>query len=521
MVLIKLKWNKVCFENVDVDLNSDVASFRDSIFKLTGVPHDRQKLMAKGSWTGTLKDETDMKKVTLKSGQQVILMGSADVIAEPIETFKFIEDLTEHQKAEIGITLSAGLANVGNTCYLNSAVQCLRGIPELREPLSRIRTPLSFQNDADKFTAMAASLSNTFSSLDISPNAFAPNQLVMFLRRFYPQFNERSPHGAPMQQDAGEFLDLITESMKRSISAVHGDYSSILEIELEETYICQETDLEVSTKRRESVNKLVCNIQNKVGSGSSENVDHLNDGVKLWLEGTVSKRSEVLGRDALFLKRTRVVKLPTYLCFQFMRFFWKPTPECADHQGVKCKILRAVSFPETVDVYDLCAQDLQSHLRLNRESEDKRLQDKLSLNNNKVSNHSTASSSSSSDIEKMDVVDADDAEALEAAMALSMGNDIIPNASASPAAPSIFGAGIPSDFTGLYELHSVLTHKGRSADSGHYMSYVRQAPGSDMWFKYDDDKVSEVGTPEILRLKGGGDCDMAYLCFYRCKESRA
>jgi len=33
----------------------------------------------------------------------------------------------------------------------------------------------------------------------------------------------------------------------------------------------------------------------------------------------------------------------------------------------------------------------------------------------------------------------------------------------------------------------VLTHKGRSADSGHYVAWVKQKDGS--WICYDDDKL--------------------------------
>lgn len=35
----------------------------------------------------------------------------------------------------------------------------------------------------------------------------------------------------------------------------------------------------------------------------------------------------------------------------------------------------------------------------------------------------------------------------------------------------------PPNQTGFYELVSVLTHKGRSADSGHYVAWVKQQDG--------------------------------------------
>jgi hypothetical protein len=52
----------------------------------------------------------------------------------------------------------------------------------------------------------------------------------------------------------------------------------------------------------------------------------------------VEKYSDVLGRNAVWTKTQRIKKLPRYLCVQFMRFFWKATPDSRDHVGVKCKV---------------------------------------------------------------------------------------------------------------------------------------------------------------------------------------
>ena len=57
MVSIKIKWNKTSYENVVIDVNKDVSDFKNIVHGLTGVPPDRQKLMAKGAWIGTLKDD--------------------------------------------------------------------------------------------------------------------------------------------------------------------------------------------------------------------------------------------------------------------------------------------------------------------------------------------------------------------------------------------------------------------------------------------------------------------------------
>lgn len=46
---------------------------------------------------------------------------------------------------------------------------------------------------------------------------------------------------------------------------------------------------------------------------------------------------------------------------------------------------------------------------------------------------------------------------------------------------TFFTSGVPTDkithLTGIYDLVAVLTHKGRSADSGHYVAWVKQESG--------------------------------------------
>lgn len=39
--------------------------------------------MAKGAWTGTLKDDQDLSSLTVKPGQTIMLMGTADVVVAP------------------------------------------------------------------------------------------------------------------------------------------------------------------------------------------------------------------------------------------------------------------------------------------------------------------------------------------------------------------------------------------------------------------------------------------------------
>jgi hypothetical protein len=49
----------------------------------------------------------------------------------------FVEDMTQAEASKAGAVLPAGLRNLGNTCYMNSTLQCLRYVPELRTALNR------------------------------------------------------------------------------------------------------------------------------------------------------------------------------------------------------------------------------------------------------------------------------------------------------------------------------------------------------------------------------------------------
>jgi ubiquitin carboxyl-terminal hydrolase 14 len=118
--------------------------------------------------------------------------------------------------------------------------------------------------------------------------------------------------------------------------------------------------------------------------------------------------------------------------------------------------------------------------------------------------------------EAMAVVD-EDAEALQAAIQMSLGK--------AQAATEATEATTVSDYDsslgeGVMELMALVTHKGRSADSGHYKAYVRcgDAAVGGLWRCFDDAKVTETTTEEVLRLFGNGDSDMAYLCFYRQRD---
>ncbi|RYG59484.1 hypothetical protein EON64_20165, partial [archaeon] len=238
-------------DNVELNPIEGVLGFKRTIRELTNVPEERQKLMGKGLWTGTLKDDFDFTTCNINDGAQVMLIGTADSVAVPVEKTTFIEDMSIDEIAQKGgVLLPAGLENLGNTCYLNSTLQCLRRIPQLREVLQQRTNPSPLSN----------ALLGVLGELDRSGKAIVPYSFIAALRASYPQFAEMQ-HGRYAQQDAEELYNaIITTLDPHTLHAHH-----LLMMEVEESLVCKEAE-ELAPTRRDMVNKLVCNIQGGVDS---------------------------------------------------------------------------------------------------------------------------------------------------------------------------------------------------------------------------------------------------------------
>ncbi|CAH0520024.1 unnamed protein product [Peronospora belbahrii] len=501
MTKISVKWGKQLFSDIIIEKDSSVGELKAKLYELTSVPVERQKLMSK-AWKGMLKDEVNLFTLdTFVDGLCIMLMGSAQVVEKPKEPIVFIEDMTTKDIAMTGTVYPAGLVNLGNTCYLNATLQCLRPVEELRDALMILQSP-STGTSMDLATSFSTALRDMYGQLDSNVESITPSMFVTVLRRAYPQFAQQSPRtGGYMQQDSEEFLSTLFATLQQTLTQPAGGLKSLgptsnvvdalFGMEMDETIECTESETEAVLVKKEKALKLVCNI--------TIDTNHLSEGIKIGLEGTIEKYSDVLERNAIWKKILRISRLPKYLCVQFMRFYWKTTPESRDHAGVKCKMLRPITFPMTLDVYDFCSDDLKATMKISRDRNAEKI-----LNEFKEKKEGEAEEKKEeNEDDTMDGLSPEDKAAHESACALSLG-------AKSP------GVELPVDFQGNYELYAILTHKGRSADSGHYMAWVRHE--GDDWYCYDDDDVSPCKTKDIMKLKGGGDWHMAYLAFYRAKN---
>jgi len=427
----------------------------------------------KGEWTG----------FPVKTGMTLLLMGSADVLPdEPVKKTQFVEDMKEGEVAG-GATFSAGLTNMGNTCYMNATIQCLKNVPELQAGLDSYSGRLDFGSImTNPSEAITVSLRDLYKLMD-KAQSVPPIIFLQVLHTVFPHFAEKGEGGVYQQQDANECWTQMVRMLQTRLPALPstsseqvngaGKASSLVDqclgLDFKSTLKCDEAEGEPSSESTERLYQLSCFI--------SADVKYLHTGLRLRLKETVTKHSTTLERDASYTKTSAITRLPSNLAIQFVRFFYK------EKEKINAKILKDIKFPLMLDVYDLCDADLQAKLVPMREKfkeqEDKEAEQKAKAKSK----------------ESMEV---DEKERKTKEL------------------PSSFPGDMCSNNSGYYELSAVLTHKGRSSSSGHYVGWVRWK--GDDWLMYDDDNVTPVKSADVLKLSGGGDWHSAYVLMYSTRK---
>uniref|UniRef100_A0A7S0WQE3 Ubiquitin carboxyl-terminal hydrolase n=1 Tax=Chlamydomonas leiostraca TaxID=1034604 RepID=A0A7S0WQE3_9CHLO len=485
-VKVTVKWGKEVFPDVEVDLNENPLVFKSQLFALTAVPPDRMKVMIKGA---LLKDD-DWGKAAPKDGATIMVMGSADAkpVEPPKDLPKFVEDLPESQQNTLATrAYGSGLQNLGNTCYMNSVVQCMYAVEPLRDALAGFNPAAP-----DPTSKLCKAARDLVKDLSNGGEPFPPYEFLMVLREKFPQFAQTGQGGVPSQQDAEECWTNLMYALHEKVKAEEGR-SAIEKLFGIKTLLklkCEESGEE--QEETQSGYMLKCNIDSTV--------NHLHDGILLGLKDDREKQSAALGRSALFKGCSTITHLPPYLTVQLVRFFYKVDT------ASKAKVLRKVSFQLELDCYDYCSPELKKALEGPRAAY-KEVQDRAIEAAKKAKN----------DAKKGPAAAGAAAEpAATAQPAAAAGGDVEMKDADGAAAAGTSTSGSQSYVgaaTGKYELFGVLTHKGRSADSGHYVSWVKQKDGK--WVLFDDDELHIKSDEDILALSGGGDWHMAYLLLYR------
>ncbi|KAI4933567.1 uncharacterized protein J4E92_003235 [Alternaria infectoria] len=563
-VIVKHQGKK---HEVEVDTTSTGETFKYQLFSITGVEPERQKVIVKG---GQLKDDADMSKLGLKPNQTLMMMGtpsgSANIIEKPKVPVKFLEDMDEAEAAQLEGATPAGLQNLGNTCYMNSTLQTLRSIPELQEELLRYAD----SNGASSSSAaqlsqfglgglggsadLTGSLRDLFKQMSETQNGFPPLMFLNALRTAFPQFAQKSKDGhGYAQQDAEEawsqIVSLLRQKLKITDNETGSDANKKRELSWIDKYMAgkfesvMECD-EPAAKEggEEPVHsddlffKLNCHI--------NVETNHLRDGLAAGLKEQIEKRSEVLGRNAIYTKTSKIARLPKHLPIHFVRFDWRKDT------NKKAKIMRKVTFPEELDALEFCTDDLrkmlvpirdkirevrkeeedverarkrQKRMRAGEENDSDPLARKEPLQKKKEAAQKKEDASKPAEDTKMEEVEYKTDAQVEAERAASI---LAAKKELLALVDSKMTADEGANQTGLYELRGVITHQGASADSGHYTSFVKKQGPKDpntgkrkeedgKWWWFNDEKVSEVDAERIQTLSGGGQSHSALILLYR------
>ncbi|KAJ8126360.1 hypothetical protein O1611_g7278 [Lasiodiplodia mahajangana] len=127
--------------------------------------------------------------------------------------------ITRGRATKSGRTLGCvGLTNLGNTCYMNAALQCLRSVEELTKYflVGEWERELNKANVLAHNGDVAAAYAHLLKEIhkDPPPSSFAPRQFKHTIGRHAPQF---SGYG---QQDSQEFLGFLLDGLQEDLSRV-------------------------------------------------------------------------------------------------------------------------------------------------------------------------------------------------------------------------------------------------------------------------------------------------------------
>ncbi|EAS34459.3 ubiquitin C-terminal hydrolase [Coccidioides immitis RS] len=112
-----------------------------------------------------------------------------------------------------------GLSNLGNTCYMNSALQCVRSVEELTQYFlaNEYKKDLNPSNPLSHNGDVARTYANLLHQMfdENAPDSISPRNFKLTIGRYGPSF---SGYG---QQDSQEFLLFLLDGLQEDLNRIH------------------------------------------------------------------------------------------------------------------------------------------------------------------------------------------------------------------------------------------------------------------------------------------------------------
>ncbi|CCE61337.1 hypothetical protein TPHA_0A02540 [Tetrapisispora phaffii CBS 4417] len=168
---------------------------------------------------------SNISRITIDTADKIlkdINMFSGDIVIEIKHSncnYHWLSNYFHYNPIQNGVG-NVGLNNLGNTCYMNSALQCLAHIPPIRDYFKfgaykneiNLDNPLGFQgNIANAFSAL---VQNLYKNQFIPSASYAPSQFKLTIGHYNQMFS------GYFQQDSQEFLAFLLDGLHEDLNRI-------------------------------------------------------------------------------------------------------------------------------------------------------------------------------------------------------------------------------------------------------------------------------------------------------------
>ncbi|XP_070182372.1 uncharacterized protein [Littorina saxatilis] len=243
-----------------------------------------------------------------------------------------VEPIFQPHKNIATVAVPTGLDNLGNTCYMNSILQCLFNIGPIFE---HFKDHTSFQDGRDVAKEYATLVSKLRTK---NQKSLHPNKLKRAMGKAHAIFQGHR------QQDAHEFFMFLRERLQDHAPMIEDTFK----VEVESTMTCLTCD-EVSEPRRQVLADLSLPIPHAADCEQFS----LRDCLRNFLMSTAHWMCPRCGVDRLSLQTLEIVRFPPCLTIHLKRF--EQDPKTNENRKRKSNICFEMSKLQIgPQAYDLC-----------------------------------------------------------------------------------------------------------------------------------------------------------------------